>query len=195
MKRSLGPQSILYPTPTLVIATYDPEGRPNMMTVAWAGVCCSSPPMVSVSLRAATYTHNNIKMGKAFTVCVPSEDHWREADHVGIVSGRDTLKFQTTGLTVKASQNVEAPYIDEFPMVLECKLHETHELGLHTQYIGQVVNVLVDEDVLDENDNVDIEKLRPIIFSPGATVYHGVGKLLGKARTNRKLGQNEEEGK
>jgi flavin reductase (DIM6/NTAB) family NADH-FMN oxidoreductase RutF len=193
MKRSLGPQSILYPTPTVVIGTYDPEGRPNMMTAAWAGVCCSSPAMVSVSLRAATYSHGNIMLNKAFTVCVPSEEHWREADHVGIVSGRNTLKFQTTGLTVKGSEHVEAPYIEEFPLILECKVHEVHELGLHTQFIGEVVNVMADEEVLDENDNVDIERLRPVIFSPGTSVYHGVGELLGKARTNRNLPPKEEE--
>lgn len=194
MKRSLGPQSILYPTPTVVVCTYDPEGRPNMMTAAWAGVACSSPAMVSVSLRPATYTHGNIRRRRAFTVCVPSEEHWREADHVGIVSGRDILKFKTTGLTAARSQNVEAPYVEEFPLVLECRLHETHELGLHTQYVGEVVNVLADESVLDGEDNVDIERLRPIIFSPGASVYHGVGELLGRARTNRRLGEEDKEG-
>ena len=194
MKRSLGPQSILYPTPTVVVCTYDPEGRPNMMTAAWAGVACSSPAMVTVSLREATYSHGNVKMRNAFTVGIPSEDQWRVADHVGMVSGRNTLKFKTTGLTPKRSEHVDAPYVEEFPMTLECKLFQTHELGLHTQYVGEIVNVLVDEDILDENDNVDIEKLRPIIFSPGATVYHGVGQLLGKARTNRKLEGAEEAG-
>lgn len=194
MKRSLGPQSILYPTPTVVVCTYDPEGRPNMMTAAWAGVACSSPAMVSVSLREATYSHGNVQMRKAFTIGIPSEDQWREADHVGIVSGRNTLKFKTTGLTPKRSEHVDAPYVEEFPLTLECKLFQTHELGLHTQYVGEIMNVLVDEEVLDENDNVDIEKLRPIIFSPGASVYHGVGQLLGKARTNRKLERTEESG-
>lgn len=194
MKRSLGPQSILYPTPTVVVCTYDPEGRPNMMTAAWAGVACSSPAMVSVSLREATYSHGNVQMRKAFTIGIPSEDQWREADHVGIVSGRNTLKFKTTGLTPKRSEHVDAPYVEEFPMTLECKLFQTHELGLHTQYVGEIMNVLVDEDILDENDNVDIEKLRPIIFSPGASVYHGVGQLLGKARTNRSLERAEESG-
>lgn len=187
MKRSLGPQSVLYPTPTVVVCTYDPEGRPNMMTAAWAGVACSSPAMVSVSLRAATYSHGNLRMRKAFCVGVPSEDHWREADHVGTVSGRDTLKFKTTGLTLKRSEHVDAPYVEEFPLTLECKLVQTHELGLHTQFVGEVINVLVDPDVLDEDDHVDIERLRPIIFSPGAGVYHRVGEFLGKARTNRKL--------
>jgi flavin reductase (DIM6/NTAB) family NADH-FMN oxidoreductase RutF len=182
----------MYPTPTVVIGSYDPEGRPNMLTAAWVGVCCSSPAMLTVSLRAATYSHSNVKMRKAFTVCVPSEDHWREVDYVGIVSGRNTLKFQTTGLNAVRSEHVDAPYVEEFPLVLECKLHETHELGLHTQYVGEVLNVLVDEDILDENDNVDIEKLRPMIFSPGSSLYHGVGKLIGKARTNRKLEPEED---
>ncbi len=194
MKRSLGPQSILYPTPTVVVCTYDPEGRPNMMTAAWAGVACSSPAMVTVSLREATYSHGNIAMRKAFTMGIPSEDQWREADHVGMVSGRNTLKFKTTGLTPKRSEHVDAPYVEEFPVTLECKLFQTHELGLHTQYVGEIMNVLVDEEVLDENDNVDIERLRPIIFSPGTSVYHGVGQILGKARTNRKLEGDEEAG-
>ncbi len=194
MKRSLGPQSILYPTPTIVVCTYDPEGRPNMMTAAWAGVACSSPAMVTVSLRGATYSHGNIAMRKAFTIGIPSEDQWREADHVGIVSGRDTLKFQTTGFKAVRSELVDAPVVEDFSMTLECKLFQTNDLGLHTQYVGEIVNVIVDEDILDENDNVDIEKLRPIIFSPGASVYHGVGQLLGKARTNRKLEGDEEAG-
>jgi flavin reductase (DIM6/NTAB) family NADH-FMN oxidoreductase RutF len=194
MKRSLGPQSILYPTPTVVVCTYDPEGRPNMMTAAWAGVACSSPAMVTVSLREATYSHGNIAMRKAFTMGIPSEDQWREADHVGMVSGRNTLKFKTTGLTPKRSEHVDAPYVEEFPVTLECKLFQTHELGLHTQYVGEIMNVLVDEEVLDENDNVDIERLRPIIFSPGTSVYHRVGQILGKARTNRKLEGDEEAG-
>ncbi len=192
MKRSMGPQSILYPTPTVVVCTYDPEGRPNMMTAAWAGVACSSPAMVSVSLRAATYSHGNIAMRKAFTVGIPSEDQWREADHVGIVSGRDTLKFQTTGFKAVRSELVDAPVVEDFPMTLECELVQTHELGLHTQYVGEILNVQVDEGIMDDSGNVDIEKLRPIIFSPGASVYHGVGKLLGKARTNRKLEKEED---
>jgi flavin reductase (DIM6/NTAB) family NADH-FMN oxidoreductase RutF len=192
MKRSLGPQSILYPTPTVVVCTYDPEGRPNMMTAAWVGVACSSPAMVSVSLRAATYSHGNVRMHKAFTLGIPSEDQWREADHVGIVSGRDTLKFQTTGFKAVRSELVDAPVVEDFPMTLECKLVETHELGLHTQFVGEVLNVLVDPGIMDEEDNVDIERLRPIIFSPGAGVYHGVGGLIGKARSNRKLERDEE---
>jgi flavin reductase (DIM6/NTAB) family NADH-FMN oxidoreductase RutF len=147
---------------------------------------------VTVSLRAATYSHSAIAARKAFTANIPSEDHWREADHVGTVSGRDVDKFESTGLTPVRSEHVDAPYVKEFPMVVECKLIETHELGLHTQYIGQVMNVQIEEGCLDEKGDVIVDRLRPIAFFPGPTVYHGIGGFLGDGYSNRELGTDEE---
>jgi flavin reductase (DIM6/NTAB) family NADH-FMN oxidoreductase RutF len=40
MKRSLGRKTLILPTPTWVVATYDEDERPNAMTAAWGGVCC-----------------------------------------------------------------------------------------------------------------------------------------------------------
>ena len=93
MKKSLGARTIIYPTPVLVIGTYDKDGKANVMTAAWAGICCSAPPCVGVSLRKATYTYGNIMERRAFTVNVPSEDHAKQADFFGIASGRDMNKF------------------------------------------------------------------------------------------------------
>ena len=68
MKRSIGAKTIIYPTPLLIVGTYDPEGKPNAMAVAWGGICCSSPPAVTISLRKATYTYGNIMERKAYTI-------------------------------------------------------------------------------------------------------------------------------
>jgi flavin reductase (DIM6/NTAB) family NADH-FMN oxidoreductase RutF len=46
-----------------------------LLMAAWAGICCSSPPRVAVSLRKATYTYGNIMERKAFTISLPSEDY------------------------------------------------------------------------------------------------------------------------
>jgi flavin reductase (DIM6/NTAB) family NADH-FMN oxidoreductase RutF len=73
MKTSIGPKTILFPAPALVVGTYDREGKPNVMTAAWGGICCSSPPCVTVSLRKATYTYDNILEQKAYTLSIPSE--------------------------------------------------------------------------------------------------------------------------
>src|ERR1035441_10776179 len=79
MKNSLGAKTIVPTTPVWVVGTYDKEGKPNVMTVAWGGICCSQPPCIYVSLRKATYTYNNIIERKAFTVSIPSETYAKEA--------------------------------------------------------------------------------------------------------------------
>ena len=181
MKKSLGAKTILYPTPVLVVGSYDKDGKPNVMTVAWGGICCSTPPCVGVSLRKATYSYGNIVLRKAFTVNVPSEHHVKEADHFGIASGKTEDKFAVTGLTPVHSELVDAPYVQEFPLVLECRLAHTFELGLHTQFVGEILDVKVDEEVLDTAGTPDLEKLLPMLFAPELHSYYGVGRLLGKA--------------
>lgn len=181
MKKSLGAQTVAYPAPVFLIGTYDAEGKPNIMTAAWSGLCCSKPPCIAVSLRQATYSYGNIVARQAFTVSIPSEEFVREVDYVGLVSGRDGDKFAAAGLTAVASDAVDAPYVDEFPLVLECRLLKTHEIGLHTQFVGEIIDVKADEAVLDEKGRPDVEKVRPIIFSPAVRQYHGLGELLGKA--------------
>ena len=180
-KRSISAKTVVYPTPAFVVGTYDQAGKPNVMTAAWGGICCSRPPCVAVSLRKATYTHGNIVAQKAFTVNVPSEDYVKETDYFGIVSGRTEDKFSATGLTPVKSDLVDAPYVAEFPLVLECKLLHTFELGLHTQFVGQILDVKADETVLDDAGRPAIDKVKPFVFSPSHRTYHAVGELLGKA--------------
>ncbi len=104
MKKSLGARSLVFPTPVWVVGTYDKKGKPNIMTVAWGGMCCSKPPCVAVSLRKATYSYANMVEREAFTVNVPSERFLKEADYAGIASGRETDKFEDTGLTPVKSE-------------------------------------------------------------------------------------------
>ncbi|MBP8985429.1 MAG: flavin reductase family protein [Syntrophobacterales bacterium] len=181
MKKSLGGKTIIYPTPVLVVGTYDKEGRPNAMTAAWGGICCSSPPCVAVALRKATYTYGNIVAQGGFTINIPSEKHVKYADYFGIVSGKKDDKFAATGLTPVKSNIVNAPYIEEFPFALECRLIQKVELGLHTQFIGEILDVKADEDVLDGQGQLDVEKVKPILYAPEANRYYGLGAFLGKA--------------
>ena len=188
-KKSLGAKVLFYPAPVMVVGTYDDEGRPNVMTAAWGGVCCSAPPSIAVSLRKATYSYGNLVGRKAFTISIPSESNMKEADYFGMVSGKNEDKFKATGLTPVKSLVVDAPYVGEFPFVLECKLIHTVEIGLHTQFIGEIVDVKADPSVLSENGTTpDIEKLKPLIFTPESRYYYGVGGQLGKAFSVGKRG-------
>ena len=106
MKKSIGAKIILYPAPVLIVGTYDKNGNPNAMTATWGGICCSSPPCVTISLRKTTYSYSSIVENKAYTLNIPSEKYVSEADYFGIVSGKNGDKFKATGLTPVKSELV-----------------------------------------------------------------------------------------
>jgi flavin reductase (DIM6/NTAB) family NADH-FMN oxidoreductase RutF len=185
MKTTLDPNTWAIPSPVWVIGTYDKQNKPNLMTVAWGGICNSRPPSVNVSLREATYSHGNIMDRQAYTVSIPGEQHLKEADYIGIVSGRDTDKFKDTGLTPVKSNMVDAPYVEEFPLVIECKVVHIEKLGLHTMFVGEIVGIKADEDALTKG-RPDMQKVKPILFGSTDSGYHSVGVRLADAFTQRK---------
>ena len=182
MKKSLGANPMAFPTPAWCVGSYDNNGKPNVMTAAYGGICCARPPCINVCLRKATYSHGNIMEKKAYTVNIASEKYVTEVDYFGMASGRDVDKFEKTGLTPTRSELVDAPYIEEFPVIVECKVVEVFELGMHTMFVGEVMDVKSDEDVLHEKTHMPaMESNKPLVFDIGTRSYLGVGDSLGRA--------------
>ena len=80
MKKSLGPKTLMYPAPVLVIGSYDGEDKANAMTASWAAAYAVSG-LRAVAIRKATYTYGNISEREAFTVSIPSENNIKAADY------------------------------------------------------------------------------------------------------------------
>ncbi|WP_462281782.1 flavin reductase [Salinivirga cyanobacteriivorans] len=177
-KKSLGVKSAIYPKPALVIGSYDQEGKPNIMTAAWVGICNSDPLSIAVSMRPATYSHGNVTESKSFTVNIPSSEMVKYVDYAGRFSGKDVDKFKETGLTPVKGEFVNAPYVKEFPVVIECELTEYHDLGSHRQFIGKVIDVKADEVILDTNNRIDVNMLNPLIYASGN--YYETGRFIAK---------------
>jgi flavin reductase (DIM6/NTAB) family NADH-FMN oxidoreductase RutF len=169
------------PCPVWLVGTYDEAGQPNFMAVAWGGICCSQPPCVTVSLRRATHSYAAIVSRQAFTVNIPAESQVVEADYAGTVSGRDADKFAACGWTHVKSDLVDAPYIAEVSLVVECRLLHTLEIGLHTQFVGEILDIKADESVLGEKGYPDITKVRPFIWDSAHRRYFTLGTSMGKA--------------
>ncbi|MBD3241664.1 MAG: flavin reductase family protein [Chitinivibrionales bacterium] len=188
MKRSLGAKTIGFPTPVFLVGTYDEQEKPNIMAAAWGGICCSDPPRLCVSLREATYSHAAIAAREAFTVSIASERQVAEADYAGIASGRKVDKFDKAGLTPVHSTLTDAPYVEQCPVVIECKLVHTLNLGLHTQFVGEILDVKADETVVDDHGAIDMTKVAPFVYIPGSRTYHSLGRKLADAfRVGREL--------
>ncbi|HUL40128.1 MAG TPA: flavin reductase family protein, partial [Methanomassiliicoccales archaeon] len=101
-------------------------------------------------------------------------------DYLGMASGKDEDKLAAVGLTPVKSVLVDAPYIREFPLVLECKVIHVTEIGLHTQFIGEILDVKAEESILDDKGATSIKKARPFIYSPDDRNYYGIGDLVAK---------------
>jgi flavin reductase (DIM6/NTAB) family NADH-FMN oxidoreductase RutF len=183
MKKSLGANTFAMPAPVWVVGTYGENGEPNIMTAAWGSICCSVPPCVAVSLQKPRASYANILKNKAFTISIPSTTHLIETDYVGVISGKNADKFSVANLTPVKSDIVNAPYVEEFPLVLECKLLQVVEIGIHTQFIGEIIDAKAEESVLGEKGLPTLEKVNPFLFSPPERRYYAIGEPLEQSHS------------
>lgn len=181
MKKSLGARRFIYPLPVLMVGSYDENGRPDVCNVGWGGICCSTPPCVTIGLAHGRRTLANIQHSLAFTVGIPSADQEVQADYFGCATAHvEPDKIAKAGMHAVRSEKVNAPVIEEFKLTLECRVVEMHDLGSHIQIVGEIVDALAEEEILNEEGGVDIAKLDPILVDPSADTYHRVGECIGR---------------
>ncbi|MBQ8173091.1 MAG: flavin reductase family protein [Mailhella sp.] len=178
---SLGPQAFIMPAPVMLVGTYDADGRPNVMAASWGGLCCSQPPCLSVSLRRATWTYQSLMERRAFTVSIPGRDQVGVADFAGLVSGRTEDKFKALGIAPIAGEHVDAPYLEGSPVVLELLLRHTLELGSHTQFIGEIMDVKVRKDCLTADGLPDPARISALHYVPLIKEYYSGGEFTARA--------------
>ena len=178
--RELSPATLLSPTPVVLVSCADSENqdKKNMLTIAWAGVVNSDPPMVSVSIRKERYSHGMISGSGEFVVNLVDEEMCRATDLCGVRSGKDIDKAKETGLKYIAAPGMEAaPAVDGAPLSLSCKVRQVIPLGSHDMFIGEVVAVQVREDLMDEKGALRLEKARLVAYSHG--LYQKLGSVMG----------------
>jgi flavin reductase (DIM6/NTAB) family NADH-FMN oxidoreductase RutF len=57
----------------------------------------------------------------------------------------------------------------------------SHEIGLHTQFIGEILDVKVDQAVLTEEGLPDMNNVAPFIYGSEIQSYHRIGDKIGSA--------------
>jgi flavin reductase (DIM6/NTAB) family NADH-FMN oxidoreductase RutF len=178
-RKELKPSNALYPTPVVLVTSVDENGKPNIITLAWAANICSVPPQVGISIGPQRYSNSLIRKIREFAVNIPTSDILRETDYCGVVSGKKADKFKDTGLTPIKAAKVKPPIIKQCPVSIECNVKNIINIGSHDLFIGEVVAIEVDEGVLDQRKNIDFRKLKSITWSPLSGDYYSVGEKLG----------------
>ncbi len=178
MRKNFGAKPWTYPQPVFILAAYGPDGTPNAMNAAWGGI--SEDNELSVCISAGHKTTANILARGAFTVSMGDAAHVAQCDYLGLVSGFQVPdKLERAGFHAEKSEFVDAPILQELPMTVECRLLRYDPSSC--RLVGEIVNVSAREDVLDEQGNIDPEKLRPIAFDPIHSTYRVLGEKVGNA--------------
>lgn len=176
MRKNFGAKPFLYPQPVMIIGTYDENGKANAMNAAWGGIVGANEIIIDLGSHKTT---DNIIKTKAFTVSVADTAHMISCDYVGVVSANNEPdKMAKAGFTTTKSAFVNAPVINELPLVLECVLKQVVD---GSKFIGEIKNVSADESILGEDGEIDLGKFRPITYD---TVHHGyyeLGNRVGNA--------------
>ena len=93
-KELFKPGNMLYPLPVVMVSCKRENEKANIVTIAWAGTVCSSPAMVSISVRPERYSYDIIKETGEFVINLVTEDLAYATDYCGVKSGRDVDKFK-----------------------------------------------------------------------------------------------------
>lgn len=180
MKKNLGVVQAVYPMPVLIVAAYDENGKVNAMNAAWGMICNSD--RIALFIDEDHKTTQNLLKTKAFTVSIADRAHMDVADFFGIASGNKmTDKFERTGYHARKSELINAPIIEEFPVVMECELAEVCSTGSFYAIVGRIVNTAAEDTVLSENGKIDPSRLNALIFDQFQHGYYVSGEQVGKA--------------
>lgn len=183
MKRSLKLRAVVSPTPTIIAAAYDENGKADACTLAFYTPTSHVPPCLTIAINATAKrkTLKSILHSGAFTIGYPNVDQATEADWIGIASGYDHDKIAEVGWTTTKAEKVNAPVINELKLSIECKVVNIVTIGSHTQISAEVVNIQSDEDILDERGKYSLEKLRPLIYDEEKRRYLAAGEKVADA--------------
>jgi len=178
--RESGPTTYLCPIPSVLVGCADPENglKPNLITIAWAGVVCSKPPMLSISVRKSRYSHELITRTGEFTVYLVGQPLCEAMDFCGVKSGRDVDKFAHLGLTAIPAPGLSAaPALAEAPAFLSCKVKQVIELGSHDLFLADIVQVSVADRFFRQDGSIDEEAMQLVSYVHGK--YRALSDVMG----------------
>lgn len=179
MKKSWKPGTLIYPVPAVLVTVGGVEKEYNIFTVGWTGTICTDPAMCYISVRPERYSYGILKKNMEFVINLTTKELAFATDWCGVRSGRDYEKFKEMNLTPGKSEVVLAPYIEESPLCIECRVKEIIPLGTHDMFISEVVNILADEKYIDPvTGSFDMKKANLIAYMHGK--YYELGDLIGK---------------
>ena len=168
--------ALLAPVPTAMVTCSDGE-RDNVLTIGWTGILCTHPPKTYISVRPSRHSYEMIKKSGEFAINLTTKDLVRAADWCGVHTGAKVDKFERCCLHKEPANEIACPLLAESPISLECRVTDVIKLGTHDMFIADIVAVDVDDDLVDEDGKLHMERAGLVAYAHG--IYYELGRQLG----------------
>ncbi len=146
-----------------VVVSVGEWNESNLITLAWVARVVSEPPVMSISIRPSRHSCSLIEKLGEYVINIPNTDQIREMDFCGTRTGRKVNKWKELNLTREKGSKVKVPLIKEFQINIECKVVKKIKHGTHVIYLGEVLAVHADEEIL-KDEKLDPLKQNQIIY-------------------------------
>lgn len=164
-----------------LIGTISKDGKTNLAIFSSVIHVGANPPMMGFLMRPVSverHTYNNIKGTGYFTINHIDKDIFKQAHQTSARYEKDVSEFDACGFTPEYSEVMKAPYVKESKIKLGWRFVEEHQIKSNDTIfmVGEILEVIIPDDVLTKDGYVDIEKAGTIAIS-GLDSYH-VTKLV-----------------
>jgi len=178
-KIDLGSRGFIYPMPVTLIGV-DLVGGPSFTAVSWVTRCQYDPPRLVACMNKAHAANTGVRAHGQLSVCIPSVDQVAATDWCGLKSANQGVD-KGSPFTVFRGSLEHAPMIAECPLCLECRVHQTVDLGTHELFVADVVGTWTEQRFLLPDGRPDVAMVRPFVLTMPDKRYWAVGEHIADA--------------
>ena len=162
--------------PANLIGTINADGKTNLAIFASVHHLGANPPLMGFNMRPVSverHTFENIIQEECFTINHVTTEIYEQAHQTAARYPRKQSEFEATGLHEFYGHAIEAPFVAESPVKIGLKLKEVHDISANNTklIIGEVVEIILNENILDEKGNLDFHHLN-LVTVTGLDTYH-----------------------
>ena len=164
-----------------LIGTISAEGKTNLAIFNSVIHVGANPPLMGLLMRPVSverHTYNNIKEINFFTINHINQEIFKQAHQTSARYDKDVSEFDECGLTPEYSEIIKAPYVKESKIKIGLKFVEEQKIKFNGTIfiVGEIVEIILPNDVVAKDGYVDIEKAGTIAIS-GLDSYHWTKRI------------------
>jgi len=164
-----------------LVGTISSKGNTNLAIFSSVIHVGANPPALGFLMRPVSverHTYKNITEVGYYTINHINKKIFKKAHQTSARYDENVSEFDECGLTPEYSEKFQAPYVKESKIKIGLKFIEEQEIKYNGTIfiVGEIVKVLLPDEIIKSDGYVDIEKAGTIAIS-GLDAYHETKRI------------------